>query len=194
MKITKIFLKNVLEDTLNEYRKNIMEIPMPVELAFVDKDYFLKDAEANPHHQLLIKAGIIKDFEKEYPNFLVVYNYDKDPARLLLGLPFKISICYEIARERLKPYRPQEVKAFLKHAFAHEISHLLEEKLAKEHEAMYANFLKTCNGMESLANEMLAEFTADKVGSYKVAKEVENHMWFTINQRIKRAEQWSGRR
>ena len=131
MILTKQFLSQVLEQTTKEYNSKVMPIDK-INIRYVDKGSYLEGVITDPYINLLIQKGIYKDIEKEYPGFLVVYNSDKDPLRLLMTRSYTFSICFEIARDKLKPFKTEQVREFLKHAFAHEITHIYEDRLITE--------------------------------------------------------------
>lgn len=150
MIINKQYIVNLMEETCSEFNKKVMKTDS-VEIKFVDKENFLEDAKKAFTNKLMIDKGIFKDFDREYPSFLVVYPMDKNPISLLLTGTYKISICYDIAREKLKPFNAKQVRAYLKHAFAHEIAHILEDKIIKERDDLWQKALEQGKGVEQLA-------------------------------------------
>jgi hypothetical protein len=106
----------------------------------------------------------------------------------LLELPFKISVCIDLAKDILKPYSKLEVRAYLKHMFVHEITHLFEDDFIKDKPMVWSNYLEEANGDTFIAKEFLAEYVASLVSDEKAYQKVFNEIWSVINQRIKKYE------
>jgi hypothetical protein len=179
MIITKRYVQNLFNETLHEF-SNLFNNKTDVKINFIDKESFLEDAKKNPTNQMLIQTGLIKNFEKEYPNFLVVYKYHKDPMALFMFGAYKISFCFEIAREKLKPFSAKEVKDYLKHGFAHELSHIFEDEIIKDKTDLWEKSLLDCHNEDHLAKERFAEDIADMVYKSKMSKQVEIKLWEKI--------------
>lgn len=179
MVITKQYIQSLFNETLQEF-SNLFNNKVDVKINFITKGEFLEDAKKNPNNQMLIQAGIIKDFEKEYPNFLVVYRHHKDPMSLFIFGAYKISFCFEIARDKLKPFSAKEVRDFLKHGFAHELSHIFEDDIIKQKDDLWQKALKQCHNDGNLAKEQFAEDIADMVYKSKTSKQVETKLWEKI--------------
>jgi hypothetical protein len=191
MDIKKIFFKQVLDETLKLYSEKVTPVNN-VELKFVSKEIFLESAKKDKLIQFQIQLGVYKDFEKEYPNFLVVYNIDKNPLFSLLGGNYKISICDEIAKDKLKSFTKQEVRDYLMHGFSHEITHILEDDLKVKLPDLWQNALDQTNGDIGLAHEQFAEDVADIVSSVENYKKVEDRLFSQVNQNLKRIRKIHG--
>jgi len=188
MKLTKQYLRELLTSTISTFNKQIMPIDHEVELEFIEKDEFMQGVKNDPLIQQQILLGIYKNLDKEYPNFLVVYNEDKNPMRKLLGLPYKITVCYDMAKDILKPFHKQEVKLYMERTFAHELSHIVEDELIQKKPELWNSCLKETGGNEQYAKEILAENIADMIGDNKMFQKVSNTIWSLINNRVKKLE------
>lgn len=184
MKITKNYLNKIFEESKNDFKNNIYDFPHNIELEFIDKDKFLEDAMQNQVMQLQIKMGLFKDFKKEYPGFLVVYAYNKDKMRSLFNLPMKVSVCDEIAKEKLKKFTTREVSAFLRYAFIHEITHIYEDELIEAYKDEWGESLKVTRNNEHMAKEDFVEKMIEKlIPNKKEADEVSRKLWSLIEKR-----------
>ena len=184
MKLTKHFLREVLQETVQEFSEKVVPVKEDVQLKFIDKEEFLESAKQNHLIQLQINAGFYKDFESEYPNFLVVNKADKEPFRLLLGLPFYITVCFEIAKDKLKKHTKEEVRAFLKHGFAHELAHVYEGKIKSNLPELHESALEQGKENKQITEEVLSENVADLIGDRKTAKKVEMDLWSLVYKRM----------
>lgn len=184
MIIAKQYVQNIFDETLQEFSQ-IFNNKTDVKINFIDKEKFLEDAKNNYMNQMLMEKGIIKNFEKEYPNFIVVYKYDKNPMALFAFGAYRISFCFEIARKKLKPFSAKEVKDYLKHGFAHELSHIFEDDIIKNKTDLWQKALLNCHNDGSLAKEHFAEDIADMVYKSKTSKQVETKLWERIYSNAK---------
>jgi hypothetical protein len=178
----------VLTEAIADFQKHVFPITHTIELEYVERETFMQGVKSDPLIQLQIKSGLYKNIEKEYPNFLVVYHKNKNPMLKLLELPFKISVCIDLAKDILKPYSKLEVRAYLKHMFVHEITHLFEDDFIKDKPMVWSNYLEEANGDTFIAKEFLAEYVASLVSDEKAYQKVFNEIWSVINQRIKKYE------
>lgn len=185
MKITKHFLKEVLKETIVEFNDKVTSIGNVVEIEFIEKNEFMEDVKKNPLIQQQIRLGFYKNIDKEYVNFLVVYEKNKNPLLNLLGLPYKISICFELAKDILKPYPKNDVKSYLKHVYSHEIGHIIEKEAIKSRKELWLKCLQETNQDESLAMELFVESIADMVSDTKAYKKIEEDIWSDVKHRIK---------
>lgn len=188
MKITKHFLKEIFAETVKEFNQQVFKIPNEVELSFVTKEEFLEGVKQNSLIQQQIMLGIYKDIEKEYPNFLVVYQTDKHPLMKMFGLPYKVTLCDEMAKDKLKPFSKDAVISYLKRSFAHELTHIVEDVLIKEKPQLWEKCLKLTNHNEQLAQEYFSEEIADRFGNKKSYQVVFDTLWRLVNQRVKNFE------
>lgn len=191
MIINKDYFKNLLDKTLKEYSERIHPIEN-VKLKFIHKDNFLVSAKEDELIKIQIQLGLYEDFEEEYPNFLIVYNHDKSPLCLLLTGSYYITICYEIAKEKLERFSETQVTNYLKYVFAHEITHILEEELKLKYKSLWQKDLTLTGYDESLAHELFAEDIAAIIAEEKDYEYILNELWAIINQRIKDLEQKRG--
>lgn len=183
MIVTKKFLEEALDETIARYRQ-FYEIPS-IKLKYIDKNTFLESAKENNLIKKLIQSGIYKNFESEYTNFLVVYHWDKNIFSLMLNGCYYITCCFEIVKDKLKPFKPSEVKNYLKYLFAHEITHIIEESVFKEKldelTEMYGRELAG----EILADEMACKIIPDK-SDYK---KIDAYLNKVIQNRINKLKQ-----
>lgn len=187
MKVTKHFLKEILDETVNEFNEKIFNIHNDIEFEFIEKERFMEGVKNDPLIKQQIRLGIYKDIDKEYPNFLVVYNHNKQPILSLLGVPYKISICFEMAKDILKKYNKSEVKAYLQHSLAHEIAHIIEDRIIKNRKDIWNKCLQEACSNEALAKELLAENVADMVSNNReLYEKVMDSIWSVVNNRIKK--------
>lgn len=184
MNLTKHFLNEVLQETIKEFSEKIFPIADEIMLSYIDKDVFLENAKNDKLIQQQIALGFYKDFEKEYPNFLVVRQFHKNPLNKLFGIPFKITVCFEIAKKKLKPFTKEEVKAYLKHAFAHELSHIYEEDIKQHNQKLWEDVLNIAKGNAAYGNELLAETVADMLSNGELHHKVEKQLWAIVFNRI----------
>lgn len=188
MKITKNYLQNLLDKTVKDFSQRVYLISTKVELEYIELDKFMADVKADKLIQQQISLGFYKNIDKEYPNFLVVYNKNKNPLLELFDLSFKISICLDKAKEILKPYTKQQVEAYLKHAFAHEIAHLVEDKVIKERQDLWQDCLKKTMNNEAMAMELLVEELADLISDKEEYEKVQNQIWGLIMNRMRKVK------
>jgi hypothetical protein len=185
MKITKKFIKDVFEEAKEKFQKEIMKLPVEVDLEFESKEDFMKSVKENPLIQQQIQIGIYKDIDNEYVGFAVVYAKNKIEFRKIFGLPYIITICDEIAKRVLKPLSTYEAKIYLLHVFAHEFSHLFENEIKQKRPEIWKKCLQQTRGIEHLAHEMLSEEIADMlVNDTETYKKVEDIVWYKIKKRI----------
>lgn len=171
------FINNIFEEVKKEYSDKIIALP-PIELMPISKDYLFKIAKEDPLNKILIEQGHIKDFEKEYPGFIVVLSKHKTPLTMLFYGHFIISVCYEMVSELLSPFPINKVKSFLRHVFAHEITHIVENSI----EHLYTNLKKRTDPL--VFSETLAEEVASKIEDSEDYKEVMQKLWEPIISRI----------
>lgn len=188
MRLTKLYLNQVFCSTLIKFNREIIKIDNNVVLGFIEKDEFLEGVKNDPLIKQQILLGIYKDINKEYPNFVVVYNTDKDPMRKLFSLPYKITVCFEMAKDLLKPYSKQEVRCFLERVFAHELSHIAEGEIMKTKPDLWETCLKDTGNNPHYAKEYLAEYIADMISETKTYQKIFNSIWSVVNNRIKKLE------
>lgn len=100
-------MRKLVEELTKEVAGKLKLPPPPIN--FITKDLFLDIARANPVTQFF--ANALDDFEKDYPNFIGAAS-----GSILFSV--------EIAEEKLKPFDIVSIKAYLKHAIAHEIFHI----------------------------------------------------------------------
>lgn len=185
MELTKNIIEDSLKEALNIFKENnIGEVTNEVDIDYVESDYFLSTAKENTLNDMLVKAGAIKNFDKEYPVFLVVYNNNKSPIRKMLGLPYLISIDFNRAKMLLRPYNKKQVQKYFVSVFLHEITHVFEDSVIAKHKAFYdKTLLDNFNNVDA-ANEILAETVSYKYGFKNVSDKINNELWATIYNRI----------
>ena len=188
MKLTKAFMVEVLQEVVGRYETEVCPLGNEVRLAFMDKDEFLSMAKENRLIQGQIKMGLYRNFEEEYPNFLVVLHEGKHPVLSVMGLPYRITVCFDIARKRLKPYHKEEVRQYLHYVFAHELTHIVQEKLKDSHPHWWHKVLVESKGNVEAAHELLAEDVGKRFGDYEVYRRVEDGLWGIIHNRIRKME------
>jgi hypothetical protein len=186
MNLDKSWMNKVLQETVEEFSAKVAPVDDTILIRFVEKSYFLDGARKDMGMALFIEKGIFTNFEKEYPNFLVVYQADKYPARKLLGLPFYISVCFEIAKEQAKQFKADDFREFLKHGFAHEMAHVYQEEIKRTKPEYWTDLLTKNNGSEYLAHEQLAENIADMVGNAARSDQVQKKLWEPIYARARK--------
>lgn len=150
-----------------------------------EKD-FLHYAKENPLHQQLIKKGIIKNFEEEYPGFMVVYIYNKNPVRVMLGQKLLLTVCVEHAQKIVNKLKlPQNMlDNYVGHMFAHEICHIEQSKLEALYPEKLYNAEMTAKGNTQVKNELFAEYFADEFSDSEMRMNAEKLMWSIIEKRI----------
>lgn len=186
MKVTKQFLNEVLEETIEEFNSKVYPLKNKIELQFEDNERFMDNVKSNELIQMQIRMGFYKNIDKEYPNFLVVYQKNKLPMLELLGLPYKVTICFEKAKDILKPYSKESVVAYLKHGFAHEIGHIVQDSIIKERPNLWNEHLEKCANDDSLAKESMVEDIADLIGNKQLHEEIEESIWALVRNRMKK--------
>ena len=186
MKLTKQFIEDVLRETVREYNEKVYNCTNDVEIRYISEEKFIGDALKNNLIQLQIKLGIYKDFKNEYPNFLVVYNEDKNVIRKFINLPYKISICFEKACDILNQFDEDEVRLYLKRCSAHEITHLFEDEIIedKKYKQLWNKCLSDSRGNLQASNEQLAESIADMIVSEGDVKHISEKIWQGVNKNI----------
>lgn len=186
MKLTKQFIEDVLRETVREYNEKVYSCTNDVEIRYISEEKFIGDALKNNLIQLQINLGIYKDFKNEYPNFLVVYNEDKNAIRKFINLPYRISICFEKARDILNQFDEDEVRLYLKRCSAHEITHLFEDEIIedKKYKQLWNKCLSDSRGNLQASNEQLAESIADMIVSEGDVKHISEKIWQGVNKNI----------
>lgn len=186
MELTDKFLEDCLKKSLEVFKSSdVADVSNSVKLEYIDSQKFIEDAMENPLNKTLITSGIIKNFEKEYPGFLVVYERNKLPLRKILGLPYVISIDFVRAKRFLRPYNKKQVEKYFISVFLHELTHIFEDSVIAKHKAFYDKALKNNYGDVNAANEILAEAVSYKFGYKNVADKITNEMYKDIYAKIK---------
>lgn len=188
MKITKPFLAEVLDETINEFSKKVTILNNGVTIEYIEKDEFMNDVKENPLIQQQIQYGFYKNIDKEYPNFLVVYARNKHPLMSLMGVPYKISICLEMAKDILKPFDKKDVKAYLLHVYSHEIAHIIEEDLIKEKNDLWNDCLQKTNNNQKLAMELFVESVADMISDKNAYIKIHDEIWSNVKYRMEKVQ------
>ncbi|OME54134.1 hypothetical protein BSK59_16270 [Paenibacillus odorifer] len=195
MKLVRPLFQQILDDTIELFSKKILPLPNKVEVRFQSKDEYMEAVKSNPLIQQQIQFGFYTDIEKEYVGFAVVYAKDKFEMKKLLGLPYIITICDEIAKEVLKPFTSTEVKAYLTHVYLHEMTHIFDKWLKEMLPDVWESCLSQTNGNEQMANELFAEhIPALAMGDKSVAlyKDVEKKLWSKIFNRMEQIRKQRG--
>lgn len=186
MELTRDLVENSLNEALKIFRENnVGSVTNDVKIDYIDSEKFLNDAKENTFNSLLIKAGAIKNFDKEYPGFLVVYQHNKLPVRKLLGLPYLISIDFNRAKMFLRPYNKKQVEKYFVSVFLHEITHVFEDSVIEKHKKFYDVTLADNFNNEEAAKEILAEAVSYKYGYKNVADKITNEFYKDIYARLK---------
>ena len=172
----------IFEETKQVYSRKIIKLPN-IQLVCVDEERFIKDAEANQMNQILISYGVFDDFAKEYPSFMVVYETDKSSLSYLVRGHHRVSICMPRAQRFLRQFTTQQAYAYLRHGFAHEITHVVESTIVENYKAHDRQLSDKFN------SEDLAEQMADRIESSQSYKYTEKKMWEHV---ALRAEQIKG--
>jgi hypothetical protein len=177
------FIQSVLDEVIEEFSEKIVPIDNKIELRFESREDHLKSVKDNPFIQEQIRIGLYKDIEKEYVGFAVVYNNDKSGFLKLMGFPYKITIAYDIAKAKLKPFKPNQVKEYLKYVLVHELTHIYEEKIKKENPTLWINTVVGSHFDETIAKENLANDVADMLCNKALVESVERELWKVTRQR-----------
>lgn len=186
MELTREIVENSLNEAIKIFKEsNVGSVTNNVEIDYIDSEKFLSDARENTFNNLLIKAGIIKDFEKEYPGFLVVYQHNKLPIRNLLGLPYLISIDFNRAKKLLRPYNKKQIEKYFVSVFLHELTHVFETSVIEKHKEFYETVLASNYNNEEAANEILAEAVSYKYGYKNVSDKITNELYKNIYSKMK---------
>ncbi len=190
MELTKQFLERSFKETIIAYEKQIRKLPN-ITLKYISSDKFLADVKYNTVNQQLIKMGAFQNFDKEYPNFLAVYEMDKNPIFYKVTGNYRVSICFELAKTLMKPFETHKVREFLKHSFAHEITHVIEEVIKQENPELWEQVKSRVPQTDPqhitiLAHEALAEDMANKVGDTNVYEEVSEALWRKVIKNTQR--------
>lgn len=186
MELTEKLLKECLKESISIFKENnVGEVSNEVDIEFIDSKKFIEDAEGNKLNNALVKGGIIKNFEKEYPGFLVVYERNKMPLRKLMGLPYLISIDFQRAKRLLRPYNKKQVQKYFVSVFLHEITHIFEDSVISKHKVFYDKVLSDNYNEKSAANEILAEAVSYKYGYKNIADRITNELYKDIYAKIK---------
>lgn len=191
MELTKRFLEQTFKETLIEYSKYIRKLPI-ISLKYISPDKFLEDVKHNTIVKQIVRLGAIKDFNNEYPNFVAVYTIDKSPIVYAVTGSYKITVCYELAKKLLKPFKSHEVREYLKHIFAHEITHIIEDSIKEENPDLWeAAKQKTgltdpkfSDVVDAYAYEVVAEEMANQIGNKELFDIVREALWKPIYDRL----------
>lgn len=186
MKVTKAFMIEVLQEVVGRYEEEVCPIGNEVRLAFIDKEEFLEVAKQNRLIQEQMRIGIYKRFEEEYPNFMVVFKEGKHPVLAVMGLPYRVTVCFDIAKKRLKPFGKEEVRAYLSYMYAHELTHIVQDRLKMSNPGLWEKALAEADQAVDLAHEVLAEDVAARFGDYAKYRKVEDGIWGVVNNRVRR--------
>lgn len=186
MLITKRYLNRVLEETIEEFNKKVYPIDREVKLEYMEKKEYLMLAANNPINKNLINMGVFRNFNREYPSFLVVFTGQDNPIAQMLQLPFKITVCFEMAKDKLKQFDETDVTEFLKHAFAHELTHLMQHRIIKKEPELWNKLRSQALGNEVAGHELLAEYMADRIGDSERYRHVEDRLWGVVRRRMDR--------
>jgi DNA-binding protein Fis len=193
LKLNKHFFKEHLEQTIKIVEQKVTPLPHSVTVEFESKDEFMESVKSNPLIKHQIQLGLYQDIDNEYVGFAVVYERNKLPLRMLVGVPYVITICDEIAKKVLKPFNTNEVKAYLTHVYVHEITHLFEDHLKEHRKDIWEKSLNYTNGNEIMANELFADNIASLVTKdNELYKSVEKRIWSTVFRRIKQLRKQRG--
>jgi hypothetical protein len=103
--ITEEYVLSILEEVCKEMNYDIPKIRFP------PLDKFLKKAKTYPINKAFIKAGVYKDFEKEYENFAGMESY---------VIVFNI----ELANKYMCRFEEDEIDQFIRFVMAHELTHI----------------------------------------------------------------------
>lgn len=175
MELTKDFLHNALIDATRLYKKKVMRIAN-IEIKFVTEEFMLEQAERTPIIQALRKCNLIDDLGVDYPLYMAVFPYDKSPMSVLFSNSYKVSVCFETAQRIFEKAETFEVRDYLIHCFAHEITHIYQEQLKKARPELWEKCLSE-GGNEYNAHEFLAEEIADIVMNTKNVETCEQKIW-----------------
>jgi hypothetical protein len=193
MILKKNFINNIFEETLQQFKDLIVEVDNEVAITYQDKEGFMKSVIENPHTKMLIDVGYYKDIDKEYSSFAVVYQQDKIPFRAWLGLPYKVTFCFDIAKDKLKPFKPTQVKEYLKFVLAHELTHVFEDVIKVKKPELWEEALKHSANDVSLAHENLANNVAEMLTDKHIVDEVEDEISKVTKSRVGRIMKRMGR-
>jgi hypothetical protein len=169
-----------LKQTLSDYGRLILK-PRPIGLRLVTKDRIIQDASQNFVYRLLIDKGVFTNFADEYPVFVVVYNYDKIPYNVPLTGKCWIGFCEEIASVHLKNLTSDEVQTYIRYAFAHEITHIMEDLIIEKRPDLYDKaFEQNAHKHEDVrefTSETLAEDVAYMVSDREKVAPIVQKIW-----------------
>lgn len=183
MLITKQFIKDQLAEACQLFNDNVYPIDNSIEVEFIDKATFLGEAKKNALIQQQISLGLYNYFDKEYPNFFVVYAYNKDPMRRALGLSYKVTVCFDMAKDLMKRFKPNQVKAYFLYAFIHEIGHIYEYKLIDMWGDAWEQALVDTNQDESLAKELFVDDLATGLVDDSTFTSINEELWLPVKRR-----------
>lgn len=188
-KITKNTFVEILKEATTIFETKIIPLPNAVEVKFQSKDEYMTAVKENPLIQQQITMGFYDNIDKEYVGFAVVYAKDKIEIKSLLGLPFTITICDEIAKDVLKAYKANEVKAYITHVYLHEMTHIFDKWIKEKRPDLWEKCLEQTNGNEAMANELFSEeipLIATSKKDIEIYKEIEKRLWSKIFNRIQK--------
>lgn len=157
MNLTKLYVEEVFEETKKGYTDRFGELPS-ITLNYIPKQQLVDDGKSTAIAQWII-GKIGHEGYADYPSFAAVYYADSNC----------VSFCFEFAKQLLDPIQEEyKVRCYLKHVLAHEIAHIMEDKIISDNPTLWNYILKGISG--EVRGEKLSE---------RVAKELDgNEEWY----------------
>lgn len=183
MKVTKPFLRDVLSETIDTYEQKVVSIPASIKLVFQDKNEFLERAKEQYLVKLQLGQGWIRSLKIEYPECVVSYPEDRyEKGREVCN----ITVCLEIAKERMKSYSTEEAAAYFRYVFVYVISRMVEGILQEVFPNMWREAWDASNGNLEVSFGWMAETWAERIAGTKESKRVCEELWRPVMRRIEK--------
>ncbi len=164
MKLTKELVEAAFKEAVHEYNQKNWPTPK-LSIKYVDEDELVKTVVNIDVMKIFNYLLGQEDVPQNYNGFMFVDSSEMHPVSLLITGSCKIRVCFEKARRLFEKmdFSDDEVKQFLMHTFAHEITHLLEDKMVHNFPEVWEAVKDQCYGDEVLAREVFAETFADRL-------------------------------
>lgn len=195
MKLARPLLNDVFASTVELFEQKLLPLPHKVEVKFQSREEYISAVKENPLIQTQINLGFYKNIEKEYVGFAMVYAKDKMELRTIMGLPYVVTICDEIAKDVLKPFNSTEIKIYLTHVYLHELTHIFDNILKEGLSEVWQECLEEGRNDVSMANELFAERIPPLVMGEKnisIYKDVEKRLWSKVFHRMEQVKKQRG--
>lgn len=180
--MTKQDVLNIFEKVKDRYKKEIYSKLPKIRLNFVEHDTFLDLFE----NSMMFKETnlFIKADTKDFPVFAYVNPFENSLSYLATK-----EVLINFSLDQLKLFENEvtreEMEVYLTQVFAHEITHIINDKLRILMRNEWKTAIEESSGLTSFANDIFANIIANKLVDTKKYAEVEDKLWGKLYSRLK---------